>query len=635
MNSQRKGISRRTIVCLFSACVLAALGFATQKGARALVPDAEHWQDAVGQEPTAGNTRTPNGEKPKVITDAQIPDEDAGEDELEPAAVSLDQSGTTLLIQELYQATRLTKEKEILEHLNRAQQLIASGTDIKGTDGQGRTALHWAVFGSSYSTKPSTLIKYEEIADALVAGGVDINKEDLYQDTALDYSLYAPTFEIQTLLIEHGASSGFLAAYFQFFNDRGDGPPKTPELLLQASRKADLVPGNTLSLRLDTPVYSDRSRTGDPITATVTYPLCKSGEDIACADGELVVPPGSKVNGTILFAAKAPDKYSRPRLVLDFSNILHKDGTKSPLYARVIDVDNARETVRNNEILGIIQPHAGKKLGLAMIAVSAANPIAGYTVKGVQTVYGLSIRREIMFPAGTDLQVQVVRPSMLRQKAVWTGWKQLPVDAELTKLATTAPMRTATPGNVPSDPTNLMFLGSEKQVIAAFGEAGWFEADNLSAKSALKVAQATLRQTGYGSAPMSTLTIGGRPPDLMFQKSLDTFAKRHHVRVWKLQKTYQGQQVWVAAATHDIATQNSAGGTKWTHRIDPHVDREREWVQTDLLFVGTGVGYVNIDRPTAPKKLGNATGDTIVTDGRIAVVQMVKVKSDVVEAGGN
>jgi hypothetical protein len=49
--------------------------------------------------------------------------------------------------------------------------------------------------------------------------------------------------------------------------------------------------------------------------------------------------------------------------------------------------------------------------------------------------------------------------------------------------------------------------------------------------------------------------------------------------------------------------------------------------------VGTGVAYVNIDRPAAPKKLGNATGDTIVTDGKIAVVQMVKVKSDVAASG--
>lgn len=637
MNFQRKANSRRTMVCLFSACVFAALMLVTQRGASVSAGGPERGQDPAAQEPTAGNTRTPNGEKPKVITDAQIPedDENADEDEPAPAALNLDESGTTPLIQELYQSTRLTKEKDILERLNKAQQLIASGTDIKGVDAQGRTALHWTVFGASYSTKPSTLIKYEEIADALVAGGVDINKEDAYQDTALDYSLYAPTFEIQTLLIEHGATSGFLAAYFQFFSDRGDdAPPKTKELLVQASRKADLAPGHTLSLRLDGPVYSDRSRTGDPITATVTYPLCKSGEDISCPAGELIVAPGTKVNGTVLFATKAPDKYSRPRIVLDFSNVVNKDGTKSPLYARVIDVDNARETVRNNEILGIVQPHAGKKLGLAMMAVSAANPIAGYTIKGISTVYGLSIRREIMFPAGTDLQVQIVRPSMLRQKPAWSGWKPLPADAELTKLAQTAPARTATPGNVPSDPTNLMFLGSEKQVIAAFGEAGWFEADSVSAKSALKVAQATLRQAGYGSAPMSTLMIDGRAPDLMFQKSLDTFAKRHHLRLWKLAKTYHGQQVWVGAATHDIATENKKAGTKWTHRIDPHVDREREWVQTDLLFVGTGVAYVNIDRPGVPKKLGNATGDTIVTDGKIAVVQMVKVRADVESASG-
>jgi len=631
--------SRQKFVSLFSAVVLAAFVVVAQNGG-AFASSSGGQQAATGgtaqeQEPTAGDTKTPGGEKPKVITDAVIPDEDADEGELEPAAVTMDVSQTTPLIQELYRATRLTKEKEILEHLTNAQKLIDSGTDVKSTDGQGRTALHWTVFGSSYSTKPSTLIKYEEIADALVAKGVDINKEDIYQDTALDYSLYAPTFEIQTLLIENGASSGFLAAFYQFFSDRGqEGLPKTPDLAIQASRKADLVPGNTMSIRLDTPVYSDRSRTGDPILGTVTYPLCKGGEYIACPDGQPVVPPGTKVNGTILFATKAPDKYSRPRLVLDFSNILHNDGTKSPLYARVIDVDNARETVRNNEILGIVQPHASKKVGLAMAAFSAANPIAGYTIKGVSTVYGLSIRREIMFPAGTDVQVQIVRPSMMKEKVAWQGWKLIPVDAELTKLATTAPMRTATPGNVPSDPTNLMFLGSQQQVIAAFGEAGWFEADNLNAKSALKVAQATLRQTGYGSAPMSTLTLQGRPPDLMFQKSLDTFAKRHHVRVWMLPKTYQGQQVWVAAATHDIATQSSASGTKWTHRIDPHVDREREWVQTDLLFVGTGVAYAYVDRPTAPKKLGNATGDTIVTDGKIAVVQMVKVKSETADASG-
>jgi len=100
----------------------------------------------------------------------------------------------------------------------------------------------------------------------------------------------------------------------------------------------------------------------------------------------------------------------------------------------VLDVDNARETVRNNEILGIIQPHASGKLSIVMAALGATNSIAGYTIKSVQTVYGLSIRREILFPAGTDTQIQIVRPSMLKQKEVWAGWPRLPVDARLQQL---------------------------------------------------------------------------------------------------------------------------------------------------------------------------------------------------------
>ena len=105
-------------------------------------------------------------------------------------------------------------------------------------------------------------------------------------------------------------------------------------------------------------------------------------------------------------------------------------------------------------------------------ALGATNPIAGYTLKSVQTVYGLSIRREIQFPVGTDMQIQVVRPSMLKQKGEWTGWPRLPVDARLQQLVATAPLRTQTPNKTPSDPTNLMFLGTQEQVMAAFGEAG-------------------------------------------------------------------------------------------------------------------------------------------------------------------
>ena len=317
--------------------------------------------------------------------------------------------------------------------------------------------------------------------------------------------------------------------------------------------------------------------------------------------------------------------------MLDFSNIVHKDGSRSPLYARVLDVDNARETVRNNEILGIVQPHASKKVSLVMAALGAANPIAGYSIKGVQTVYGLSLRREVLFPAGTDLQVQVVRASMLKEKDSWPGWPRLTVDAPLQQLVASAPTRTHTPDKTLSDMTNLMFIGSQKELIAAFQEARWFEADNLNAGSALKAVQATMRQSGYAGAPVSSLLMNERPPDLVFQKSLNTFAKRHHVRIWKLAKKYNGREVWVGAATHDIATTNSRAGTKWSHRIDPHVDRERDWVETDLLFVGTATAYVDVDRPHAPRQASNATGDDIVTDGKMSVVELAAMKNPVQE----
>jgi hypothetical protein len=142
-----------------------------------------------------------------------------------------------------------------------------------------------------------------------------------------------------------------------------------------------------------------------------------------------------------------------------------------------------------------------------MAALSAANPIAGYTVKGVQTVYGLSLWREVLFPAGTDIQVQVVRASMLKQRDSWPGWPRLPVDAPLQQLVTTAPMRTHTPNKTLSDVTTLMFIGSQKELIAAFQDAKWFEADNLNAGSAVKAVQATLRQSDY--APSAITCVSG------------------------------------------------------------------------------------------------------------------------------
>lgn len=580
--------------------------------------------------PPAKNTKqaqktTTAEQAPEPLTDEEQAEAEAesADEELAPAAVTLDVSKDSPLIQALYRATRETKEPAILDLIAQAQKLVDGGADLKALDPQGRTALHWAVFGSAYTTKGKVLVAYEKLADTMIQGGVEMNREDQYQDTALDYLLYSPNFEMQTLLLENGATSGFLTAFGRFFDESSGGIPKTQAARLSAARQADFTPGMNFRAQLQSPVYSDRSRPGDPITAWVVEPVYNG--DV------LLLQPGTIISGTVLFAQKAPNKYDRPRIVLDFSNVPQRDGTSSPLYLRVLAVDNARETVRNNEIIGIVQPHVSGKVGIAVGAVGSLNPIAGAALKGTSMIYGMSIRREIYFPEGTDMVVQVVRPSSIKQKPNWGGWPKMTTSAELQKVVQKAPLRTMTSKQVPSDLTNIVFIGSEEQLLKAFDEAGWYLADNLGVGSGTKVFTSTIRRTGYNTGPVSLLTLNGAPPDHVFQKGLNTFAKRHHIRVWKMAETYNGQQVWIGAATHDIANVSARKGTKWSHRIDPHVDRERDWIKTDLLYNEMATGYAYVPRPDAPKVTTNGTGDEMLTDGNMLVVQLGQPKSPNVE----
>lgn len=90
-----------------------------------------------------------------------------------PAAVQLDGSRSSPLIQVLYRATRETKKQAILDKLDEAKKLLDDGAALKATDERGRTALHWVIFGSSYNTDSKIIVEYEQIADQLIAKGVD------------------------------------------------------------------------------------------------------------------------------------------------------------------------------------------------------------------------------------------------------------------------------------------------------------------------------------------------------------------------------------------------------------------------------------------------------------------------------
>ena len=173
----------------------------------------------------------------------------------------------------------------------------------------------------------------------------------------------------------------------------------------------------------------------------------------------------------------------------------------------------------------------------------------------------------------------------------------------------------------PSDMTNLMFIGTREQVEQAFKNAGWFASDPLGRASTYRTAQAIIENRGYDEAPMSILTLDGKPPDMTYEKQNNTFASRHHIRLWQMPQTFAGKPVFVAAATHDIKIYYSNTSRSITHGIDPNIDNERTKVVNDVLFTGTVQGLSLVDRQHIPADISNATGDHLKTDNKIAVIE--------------
>jgi len=124
--------------------------------------------------------------------------------------------------------------------------------------------------------------------------------------------------------------------------------------------------------------------------------------------------------------------------------------------------------------------------------------------------------------------------------------------------------------------------------------------------------------------PMSELTLFGRVQDygLAHAEPITVVLQRHHLRLWKAPFEVDGQQLWVGAATHDIGFDRDQRNNGVTHKIDPDVDLEREFVAQSLDDTGLvdGLSYV---APTQPsKEARTATGATFHSDGRMLVIQL-------------
>ena len=248
----------------------------------------------------------------------------------------------------------------------------------------------------------------------------------------------------------------------------------------------------------------------------------------------------------------------------------------------------------------------------------------GYAMEAATIVYQKKFNREIRFDPGTDMTLEVRIPARLNVPPDVKGWPRFTPSSELVKLVNSQPQQVGTAKGEPVDVTNVMLIGPREKVEAAFREAGWADAISLGARSGLKTFTAIVFKQGYDQAPFSNLYLSGRAPDITFQKQLNTFAKRHHIRIWKV-GSYEGQEVWVGAATHDTGMGIDRQGAKphWYHTVNTRVDSEREKIMNDLLFTGKVKDYCLVERPHMPKRNLTPAQNSRDTDGRMLVLRAI------------
>jgi LssY C-terminus len=174
------------------------------------------------------------------------------------------------------------------------------------------------------------------------------------------------------------------------------------------------------------------------------------------------------------------------------------------------------------------------------------------------------------------------------------------------------------------DNTNFVVLGDEKKVLAAFQAAGWVQVDRGQEDAILHGVLAVLNKQAYLELPMSELMLFGRVQDygLAHAEPIAVVMQRHHLRLWKAPFQADGQDVWVGAATHDIGFDRDQRNNGVTHKIDPDVDLEREFVGQSLDETGlvASLSYMTPSNPS--KEARTATGATFHSDGRMLVIAL-------------
>lgn len=183
-----------------------------------------------------------------------------------------------------------------------------------------------------------------------------------------------------------------------------------------------------------------------------------------------------------------------------------------------------------------------------------------------------------------------------------------------------------------SDPINLALNGNKKEIIKAFEKAGWHQADDINTKTVWRMVYSSVMKKSYPNAPFSPAFLFGRKQELAFQKEVaNNPRQRHHVRLWKTPSAWYlpgGYKVdWLGAATYDTSVGLSFLTYQFTHKIEPDVDIERDFLIGNLEKAGMLKNIKKIEHFFPGYEAKNGFGHAYVTDGSLVIADAKAEKS--------
>ncbi|MEG9434955.1 LssY C-terminal domain-containing protein [Edaphobacter sp. HDX4] len=301
------------------------------------------------------------------------------------------------------------------------------------------------------------------------------------------------------------------------------------------------------------------------------------------------------------------------------------------------EVENARESVRNGVIQGIRSSDTFQgSISSRLIHLPTWNPYSDPVLIAFKAVFPIFPEPEIYYRAGTDIRLETTTAFSLPDRAIsdeLVPQNTAPTE-ELDHLVSQLPARVVTRKDVDADMINLVFIGSASMVRSAFLSAGWRNSDPVSRRSVMKNLYALLNNNGYAQQPMRTFYLDGRPEDMNWQKSLNSYDRRDHLRIWSWQPTGSPDPVWISSSTRDTGAVLAVKQKGFIHHIASDIDQERSAVIRDLSFAGCVESVHYVSRSDFPVSVQNATGDVMHTDNFVGVVNLKDCNPTVPQPAG-